>query len=1080
MDRKICLITAFFVLIFFLPCCVCLAGTYRSALAPYLKIERNNVQDFFGLSSEVESFLPLVRDIKGLRILMHRAVIEKDVYAAQILDSLASHPVPYVRTLFVKALVNSNPQMVFGSDFWQQRLLSDQNPVVLSEVKRTKAALTVKKNILDGVAHNFRNKLVSAGGFVRRIVKLLYARTLANELELQADDYKKAVALFQRDVFYKLKLEFDDDKTTDLRREEILSELNAMIGDQNIADISLESLESVIYKANESYEKRKETEKISVLHSISKSIEKTVNELNFEFQGSDDELVYFVVDKFAYQIGQLMDAIEQLQDMFKEDGKINTYLRIVKLETSYLQELVNNLQKAIGIEDLRLKKQDLKQIIKECEARFDEEYKDKNASSQLDLMPSEIDAVVSSDFPELLYQAFKVIDLFVTNDAEAVVYTKLRRTKDNAELTLEYRGRQFEGNELDLLVENILEPFTGVHTLEAYDAQSALLRIRNVVRACGGTIRVRKTEEGGLAFVITLPLHKEYAFVNKTVSRLFEVLSDSVRKIRAIKGSSLLRSEAIAEEDRIIIEAYERNLMRLYKTVMKYLRAMISFGEMLNVINKDSVNILSAYEGLASLSGSAVRVGEELQSNGLLEVSLLMNILIPSYHSMVMIDVKEFVQKIIDEHVEQRIDYQTNEKPVVNVSFHSSFGRIGANIATYPTELRMLLGELIDAVLQNGKRKMNIDMYLENRRLIGEIVIPYAPDRDKFNYNLSLINAIQERTGAHVEISSDVEGKSIKFLFSLPVTADLQRAPLDEDISEYLGESGKTVLILSGLLGSRRNNTSHLIESMLGLKKINVGFWMRVITYYISEEKPEVFNRINRLGKDISDWSENVDKENQEKINSAESEISDLIETECVPYIKELLDRIDFLAEPITIDGKDTAAVLEDSNLSIRDKIKVFYTNPANRKFLYKFTNNLRVQQVVDANLWRQVEKILSSDLYNGVIIIATDPKEIPENLKSIAHNFYLNAPPAVRAKILQQHADALVEWDRFTGKDKLEMEAIRDMAYELDVAGKEIDMNVLVIAQKILDILKTRNSDHLSEAEQMSTDVFHLVGSAI
>ncbi len=1081
MNRKICSITAFFVLICFMPSYVCLAGTYRSTLAPHLNAQKSYVQEFFGLSQDVESFLPLIKDIKGLRILMHRAVIEKDDYAAQILDSLAGHPVPYVRTLFVKALTNSNPTMVQGADFWQQKLLIDQNPEVLSEIQRTKAALVVKNNILEGVAHNFRNKLVSTGGFVSRIVKILYARILANELELKAEGYEKAVLLFKKDIFYKLKLELDSDKTTDLRREEILSELSAMIREQNIADISLDRLEDIIYKANKLFDGKKEVEMIKALYSISKSIEETVNELNFEFQGSDDELVYFVVDNFAPKIKQLMDVIKQLQDIFKEDVKIRAYFRVVESEASYLQELVNNLQKAITIEDLRLKKQDLKQIIKECEARFKEEYKDKNVLSNLSLIPSKIDAVVSSDFQELIYQAFKIIDLFITNDTAAVVYTKLRRSKDNAELTLEYRGKQFGSKQLDSLVENMLEPFTGVHTLEAYDAQSALLRIRNVVRACGGTIRVRKTEEGGLAFVISLPLHKEYAFVNKTVSRLFEVLSDSIKRIRIIKESSLWRSETFDNKDRIAIEVYESNLIKLHETVIEYLHAMISFDEMLDRINKNGVDILSAYEGLAYLSGDAIQVGEELQSNGMLEVGLLMNILIPSYHSMVMINIKEVVQKIIDEHVEKRIDYKKNKKPVVNLSFHSKSRRIGANIATYPNELRMLLEEFMDAVLQNGKQKLDINIYLENRWLKGEIIIPYDSEKDKFKFNLSLINAIQERTGGRVEISSDVEGRLIKFSFLLPVTSDLKTAPIEEDISEYLGESGKTVLIFSGLRGSKRNNTSHLIESMLGLKKINVGFWMRVITYYISKEKPEVFERINLLGKDISYWSEDENQANQEKIAGAEAEINKLIQSQCVPYITELLNRIDFLAEPITIDGKDTAVVVEDGNLSIRDKIKVVYTNPANRKFLYKFTNNMLVQQVVDANIWEQARKILASDLYNGVSIIATDPKEIPEDLKGIAHNFYLNAPADVRSKtLLQQHADELIEWDRFTGKDELQIEHIRRIAYDIDIADKSIDMNVSRIAQKVLDILKTRNSANLNIVNEVRDDISRLLNRSI
>lgn len=1060
---------------------VCLADNSCNMLSPQLNVPKSNIQNFFGRSTDVQSFLPIIKDINGLRTLMHRAVIEKDTYAKEILTSLAEHPVPYIRVLFVKALIHSNPKMVQGSEFWQQKILKESHPIVLNEINKTKTEFIAKVNILEGVAHNFRNKLTSIGGFLTRMAKISYAESLTEALDIAPDNILSAVALFQKDVFYKLKLELDKDETTNMRRSEILSDLNSMMLEENIKKTSLEGLEETMHMANELYSKRKEVEKINRLSLITASIEAAIYELIYEFQGSSDELVYFVVDKFALQISQLMAEIKQLQDIFKTDEKMLLYLGIMENEGSYLLELIDNLQKAIAIEDLRLQKQDLKQIVKNAEAEFREEYKDRNILSKISLVPSKIEAVISEDFNELISAVFRVADVFISKDKGASVYTTLRRGKDNAELTLEFRGGEFTDKNLDILALNMITPFTGVHTLEVYDAQSALLRMRNVVRACGGRIEVKKTPAGGIAFVLSLPLHKEYAFVNRAIFRLSDVIRDSIEKIQKIKNSAAWASGDITENDRKIVDNYENNLLNLRSTSISYLLAMISLDEMLIRLNKGGVDILTAYEELGSLTDRASYIREELQTNGMIEVSLLMNILIPSYYSMIVIDVKDEVKKMINEQVDQRINVSTNKKPTVNVAFHSRFGRMGKNIATYPNELRMLMREFIDTILQSGRQKVDIDMYLENRQIKAEIVIPFDPKRDKFKYNLSLIDAIQDRTGAVVSISNDIEGKWIRFSFSMPVTTDLKTAPIKEDVSKYLSESKKAVLVLSGLRGAKRNNSSHLLESMLGLKKINVGFWMRVITYYISKEKTVVFDQINKLGRDISKWVDNGEEESKAKIIRAENEITELIESECIPYINELFKRIDFLAEPITIDGVDTATVGKEGNLSIRDKIKVVYTNPVNRKFLYKFTNNEQVQNAVDINVWAQVRKILALDSYNGVSIIATDPKQIPQDLLGIAHNFYLNAAADVRSKTLMQyHADELMEWDRFTGKDALEMGAIRNMAYEVDIAQKGIDMNVSAIVSTIMEILEERNGFALSVNEPINNDVLQVINTSI
>ena len=114
----------------------------------------------------------------------------------------------------------------------------------------TKAELNIKENILDGVVHNFRNKIVSIGGFLTRMEKTIYARTLADVFKLAGDDSKKAVLFFHQNSFYNHILELKADPTA-VRRKEILIDLSAMLRRENISDLDFEQLEYVLYKTDQ-------------------------------------------------------------------------------------------------------------------------------------------------------------------------------------------------------------------------------------------------------------------------------------------------------------------------------------------------------------------------------------------------------------------------------------------------------------------------------------------------------------------------------------------------------------------------------------------------------------------------------------------------------------------------------------------------------------------------------------------------------------------------------------------------------------------------------------------------------------
>lgn len=381
-------------------------------LAPKSIIKEKDIQEFFGKPSEVNPLMPILKDIKGLRNLLHRALVEKDEQAYKILDSLATHPVVLIRTMFVEALAQSNPRMIFDSSIWQEKPEKDSDPVVKSQVALTRDLLQQKLNINEGVAHNFRNKLVSAGGFLTRIEKNVYAVTLSKILGINEADFKKAVLLMQKDAFYKPKLELSNNDTLDARRLEVLTQMCADLRDAELKNISIKDLEVAIGKANEQFNRKDVTKNLRQFQLISRSIENEVTEMIYEFQGSRDELVYFIVERFSPKSKEMMRILKELKESFKNDDKITMYLNAVTNEAMFIYDLVNNLGKAVIIEDLKLAKKDIKTLLKSSHDKFIEKNEGRNIAIHLNLVPNAIEAVVSQDFEELITEALKVAYIF--------------------------------------------------------------------------------------------------------------------------------------------------------------------------------------------------------------------------------------------------------------------------------------------------------------------------------------------------------------------------------------------------------------------------------------------------------------------------------------------------------------------------------------------------------------------------------------------------------------------------------------------------------------------------------------------
>jgi hypothetical protein len=1036
----------------FMPISICFADSgivSVNNLAPKIIVDEKAIKAFFGNSSEVNPLIPILKDIKGLRNLLQRALLEKDAQAEEILDSLANHPVPLVRAMFVAALAQSNPIMVFNSLLWQDTLAQDKDPVVKAQVSLTGDLLQKKLEIDDAVGHNFRNKIMAAGGLIKLIEKNAYSEMLADILDIKGDDLAKAVLNIKKDAFYNLKLEFDNNEITEVRRTEILNHLCRILKQEELKDISPKDLEIILNKANKQFQDNPDIQKLFLFKQLSREIYQETRDLENKFQGSSDELVYFIVARFDSKVEAMKRVLKELKASFQDNPKNAMYLEAIDKEIGYIYDLVNNLSKAVIIKDLKLEKKDIKVLLKSCQSEFLEQNKDRNIDVLLNLVPDYVEAVVSQDFFELLAEALKISYIFESKNKKAIVAVTLKQGIKNLELTLKFSGKDVFDQKMNSLVENILHPFTAVYSLSTYDAASGIYRIRNVLRACGGKISAEKGAKGELLLIISLPLHENYAFVNKTVSRLAEVLQDSLTKIKNIKNSPDWKTNIYSSQDKRIINGYKRNIDSLLELSSSYLKAEISLDELMRILNRKGANVLILYEELGSLSHG----GEELQNNGMAESNLLMNLLIASYYSMEKINIQSALNNVINSYMDKA---EVAAKPLFKVEYGSKISKLNNILVTYPNELRMLLNEFIAASLHSGPQNIDITVALNGHWLEIDISSPYDPEQDNFSYNLSLLDAIQKSTGALISINSDLQTRTKFFKFSLPVSADLKSLPLDSVNRDFIRDYGKQVVVLSGLRGANRNNVSHYLESNLGLKKLNAGFWMRVLTYYTAKENPAVYDKINALGIKISKWRQESEEKNKREIDRAESEIKNIIISQCVPYLQSLLGRIDFLAEPITIDGIDTTIAAEDGGLSIRDNIKLMYSAVRHRRFLYRFANNPEIQQVLDQYLWQQARAIIKSELYNGVTIVCTDPKQVPDDLKAVTHNFYLHAGADVRSiGLLQGHADNLMEWDSFTGKDIISFDEISKQATVLEVSENGLNMNVRAIGEEILDKIK-------------------------
>jgi len=960
--------------------------------------------------------------IDELKQLIELAYIRGEKEAQDVLEDIAQDKSVEIRSAFIKDLQQSNPFLLKGQKLWNI-IASDKAKESWLTFKETEKILRNKGQVLNGIVHHLRNKLVSIGGFARRLVK----KWPVNDKDRQ---YIPIAIMISEKV---------------AKLEEMIKN---MVGQEQLSNNMM--------------------------------INKVANE----------------VTPFLEEIAKLTSFLRNLD---LKDQSLVQYLEAIQEDCQTLITIANNMKRATTIKDLEFEKSNLNKLLNRAKERFIAENPDMN----VEIIASEanIKAIVDDDFENIMLEMFKNAK---EEDAKNITVT-LRKGYEKVMLKISDDGIGLSEKDLP----NIFDPFVQSKKA-AYTTSLSLYYIRNILFATQGSISAYKGTKGkGLGFLIQLPLIEGYAVVNRIIDKFNTSLAAAIEHIERIKGKA--EWQDLSPEQHMIINNYQDFALKFLSRTKPYLKAEDGFQDIVDLIRKEGAGFLLAFEMIEELSvseaerledASGIDVRELLKRDflrqeweGMIEIlkekamisaGLLTDIMISSYRSTEKFSAEQTIEEVTADYLEQMKTRYPQQGFNMEKSIDYALESADNRISTYKLDFEALLFEFLDSVVKAGARNIKINAGFRNRKLYLTMTVPTGEMSEFASdgccaYNISVIHEIEERTGGKVHIFRNAEKGLMVLSFSLPVTCSLKTSPVDSTLQKALDKIGPVAIVISGLRGARRNDVAHYLESKLALKRINAGFWLRVLMYYLINERKSDYERVDKLINKLAQLKALGPEYNQKLINQTEDSIKKIIKDIYVPYIQEFFkkNRIDFLADPVTIDGEDTAAYGEIN--SLRNRIKSTFSKPQYRKFFYTVTNDSSIQHVVDNYVIQVAKEISGSGRYNGVTIIATDPKQQPKKGMIEYINFYLNAPAEERAKnLLFLDYHDLTELDKFTGKDELPFDEIKKIAEILNIA-EDYQMKTEAVSSYIINHIKALSvAAALKKQEIQSKAHFELVQSAI
>ena len=219
---------------------------------------------------------------------------------------------------------------------------------------------------------------------------------------------------------------------------------------------------------------------------------------------------------------------------------------------------------------------------------------------------------------------------------------------------------------------------------------------------------------------------------------------------------------------------------------------------------------------------------------------------------------------------------------------------------------------------------------------------------------LSSIKDALEGVGGEIELESRI-GEGTNFCFRLPINDLVVQIPREK----ITGES--QIIAITGLAGNHRKVVARWLAGELGLRYINVGFLIRVLTYYLLKERPNLIYSLKKVASD----AQQLEK----------------VKQDIVLYVMSFLeeDRIDYTSEPIVIDGKNSAFMDEDG-FSLRRSInETIDRSKENTGLFHMLTNFCEIRQVINYFLGRLSIKIHEMRQHNGIVAIYAEPLQIAD-----------------------------------------------------------------------------------------------------
>ncbi|MBU1043456.1 MAG: ATP-binding protein [Candidatus Omnitrophica bacterium] len=828
---------------------------------------------------------------------------------------------------------------------------------------------------------------------------------------------------------------------------------------------------------------------------------------------SDDITINAAVDSLLSEMSQPIKEIKETMRQLNADiknlklGTIEEYIKRMNTEFNIISEMMDNLKKTIGIEqlELSLKKVELNDFLLKCRDNFKREFKVEN--------------IIKRELNGLSFSSGKDILAEIIKEQLANIPLGTREiTRSAVAIITKARTAGVKGSGLDMLkIKTLLERVIAAREIDI-EFISTGSPVETIV-----SDEFEKIIKEMLANAVN-------AYAKKITIRIDSKSLDKVEVSIADNGTGMgVYEKLFAFSPFFTTEIYTKSFtLRRIKQVLNSYGGKISLFSEKSGILKGTKFVIE----LPSVAGNEIKVGEIIRLKHKLQTVLLqidqwlavndipenfldvdqksadikiMNnfrqnannllMLIETYErgdmpfDAIMKSLRrqrgDFITQYgileeIGEEEKDTINLKNNAAEVLDIflgilvsAFRSTENcsiveEINEIADFYRPQFKALQGDItldFSAIEKAGLKENKVFLpKIALRKILGDFLFA-AHDRKIKNVfiNVSVDNRqlkvetnIQEKTEFDANRFLLRQKENVDSANGLAKTAVLPDGglvfslwlPIKADIKilpcRKFNFASHPIIVVSGDAGVKRGQSIDYLAAVLGGKTENVGFLMRVVAYYLIKEHPEWVAEFNQL----------ADEKN------GEAELNKLIEDKIVPYVAYFLGaqaRVKMVKDPWMIRDDsgvwiDSAASGKRGQPSLRNRIKEETNREEHMRFFYVLSNHPKIKSIVEPFSFEDGLKAIKEATANCVIIKSTDlwssdlAWQDQPGFKII--NVFLHAPLAERVK-------NLIYWD---GEDISLRDGLKPGTDSFTVrAEQEADISLLVTnktGRQIGDIL--------------------------